>query len=70
MSISVGLNVGYKKVGKIFVKQPGILTTIQDLGRWGFGKFGMPVAGVMDEYAARIGSLCWLIDRQQADMPK
>jgi antagonist of KipI len=38
----------------IQVKQPGLLTTIQDLGRWGFGRFGMPVAGVMDEHATRL----------------
>lgn len=44
-------------MAKIHVKQAGMLTTIQDLGRWGFGKFGMPVAGVMDEYAMRIGNI-------------
>ncbi len=41
----------------IQVEQPGMLTTIQDLGRWGFGRFGMPVAGVMDEYAARVANM-------------
>ena len=41
----------------IAVLQPGLLTTIQDLGRRGYGKIGMPVAGVMDEYAARLGNL-------------
>ncbi|MBD3308090.1 5-oxoprolinase/urea amidolyase family protein [candidate division KSB3 bacterium] len=41
----------------ILVKQPGMLTTIQDLGRWGFAHIGMPVAGVMDDYAARVGNL-------------
>jgi antagonist of KipI len=44
-------------VGTITVIQPGMLTTIQDLGRWGFGKIGMPVAGVMDDYAARVGNI-------------
>lgn len=41
----------------ITVTQPGLLTTIQDRGRWGYGKIGMPVAGVMDDYAARLGNL-------------
>ncbi len=44
-------------MGKIHVKQPGMLTTVQDLGRGGFGKFGMPIAGVMDDYAARTGNI-------------
>ncbi len=44
-------------MAKIYVKQPGMLTTIQDLGRWGFGQFGMPVAGVMDDYAARVANI-------------
>ncbi len=30
---------------------PGMLTTVQDLGRWGFQANGVPVAGPMDEYS-------------------
>ena len=41
----------------IQVVQAGLLTSIQDLGRWGFGRFGMPVAGAMDEYAARLANI-------------
>ncbi|GAK56340.1 urea amidolyase related protein [Candidatus Vecturithrix granuli] len=44
-------------MGIIQIKQAGMLTTVQDLGRWGFGRFGMPVAGVMDEYAARVANI-------------
>lgn len=44
-------------MGTVQVIQAGILTTVQDLGRWGFGKFGMPVAGVMDDYAARAANI-------------
>ena len=33
------------------VVRPGMLTTIQDLGRWGFQANGVPVAGPMDEYS-------------------
>ena len=39
------------------VIQPGFLTTVQDLGRYGYGNIGMPVAGVMDDYAARVGNI-------------
>ena len=33
------------------VTKPGLFTTVQDLGRRGFRKFGVPVSGVMDHYA-------------------
>jgi len=33
------------------VIRPGMLTTVQDLGRWGFQANGVPVAGPMDEYS-------------------
>ncbi|ADT84018.1 5-oxoprolinase subunit C family protein [Thermococcus barophilus] len=32
------------------------LTTIQDLGRYGYQKFGIPVSGVMDEVSARLAN--------------
>jgi biotin-dependent carboxylase-like uncharacterized protein len=41
----------------IKVLQPGFLTTVQDLGRYGYSNIGMPEAGVMDEYAMRIGNI-------------
>jgi antagonist of KipI len=37
----------------IVVQRPGLLTTIQDLGRFGYQQYGVPAAGVMDEFAAR-----------------
>lgn len=36
---------------------PGLLSTIQDSGRSGFRRIGMPAAGVMDYDAARLGNL-------------
>lgn len=33
------------------VIDPGILTTIQDAGRWGYQSYGVPVSGVMDTFA-------------------
>ena len=35
------------------VVRPGMLTTIQDLGRWGAQSMGVPVGGPMDEVLAR-----------------
>jgi len=54
--------VGWKGVGlgkvEIFeVLRPGILTTIQDLGRYGFGQFGVPPSGALDTFSYRIGNL-------------
>ncbi|AVX21753.1 biotin-dependent carboxylase uncharacterized domain-containing protein [Carboxydocella sporoproducens DSM 16521] len=41
----------------IRVIKPGLLTTIQDRGRFGYQQWGIPVAGAMDEYALRIANL-------------
>jgi len=38
------------------VIKPGLLTTVQDLGRWGYQSSGVPVAGAMDLPALRIGN--------------
>lgn len=35
------------------VLSPGALTTVQDLGRYGYQQFGMPCCGVMDQNAYR-----------------
>jgi antagonist of KipI len=35
------------------VIRPGLLTTVQDSGRWGMQAIGIPVAGPMDEYSHR-----------------
>lgn len=42
---------------KIEVLQPGLFSTIQDTGRTGFLKYGVPISGAMDTYAAKIGNL-------------
>ena len=39
------------------VIRPGMLTTIQDLGRWGRQESGVPVAGPMDWYSHRRANL-------------
>lgn len=38
-------------------KLPGMLTTVQDGGRWGYQGEGMPVAGAMDLQAFRMGNI-------------
>jgi antagonist of KipI len=35
----------------IMVVKPGWLTTVQDLGRYGYQQYGVPVSGAMDRYA-------------------
>lgn len=39
------------------VQRPGILTTVQDLGRFGFGHLGVPRSGAADPRSARIVNL-------------
>ncbi|WP_347160064.1 biotin-dependent carboxyltransferase family protein [Pontibacter chitinilyticus] len=39
------------------IESAGLLTTIQDTGRYGFQKEGMVVSGAMDRYALRIANL-------------
>ena len=35
---------------------PGMFTTVQDLGRWGFQSRGVPVSGAMDWYSHRLAN--------------
>lgn len=42
---------------RVKVIRPGALTTVQDLGRVGFQKYGIPVAGAMDERSHRLANL-------------
>ena len=41
----------------ITVLQPGLLTTLQDEGRPGYQKYGVPVAGAMDSLALHTANL-------------
>jgi len=41
----------------ITIVKPGLLDTIQDLGRFGFGKWGVNPGGAMDTYAARVANM-------------
>ncbi len=44
-------------MGMITVIRPGMLTTVQDLGRWGQQHLGVPVAGPMDWYSHRLANM-------------
>ena len=39
------------------ILSPGLLTTVQDRGRYGYQRFGVPVSGAMDEFALRAANL-------------
>jgi biotin-dependent carboxylase-like uncharacterized protein len=39
------------------VLDPGLLTTVQDLGRFGWYHIGMPPSGAMDNFSFRVGNL-------------
>ena len=41
----------------IEVVNPGLFTTVQDNGRFGYQAFGLPVAGAMDDYAYRAANI-------------
>ena len=47
------------------VVSPGALSTIQDLGRPGYQRFGVSVSGAADRYALRLGNL--LVGNDQRD---
>ena len=44
-------------VDSIEILSPGLQTTVQDLGRHGFGRFGVSPSGALDSFALRIANL-------------
>lgn len=42
---------------EIKILNPGLLTTVQDIGRWGYQRYGMSVAGAMDHFSTRVANL-------------
>jgi antagonist of KipI len=46
--------------------KPGLLDTIQDMGRYGVGNWGINPGGAMDSYAAQVGNLLVGNDIQEA----
>jgi len=39
------------------IRSPGIMTSVQDLGRYGYGRFGVAPSGALDSFALRIANL-------------
>jgi biotin-dependent carboxylase-like uncharacterized protein len=46
-----------KKLAAFEVIGPGILTTIQDSGRFGYSRFGVPPSGALDPFSFRVANL-------------
>ncbi|MFA9422703.1 MAG: biotin-dependent carboxyltransferase family protein [Sedimentibacter sp.] len=53
-------------MSSIKVLKAGFFTTVQDLGRTGYQKFGMPVAGVMDNFSCRVANYLVGNDEKEA----
>jgi len=49
----------------IYVIKPGVLTTIQDMGRFGYQKFGFVAGGAMDTLAYRVANI--LVGNEEAE---
>ncbi|MDR0485866.1 MAG: biotin-dependent carboxyltransferase family protein [Elusimicrobiota bacterium] len=43
-------------MAEIQIIDPGILSIVEDLGRYGYQRYGVSVSGVMDEYGARMAN--------------
>ncbi|WP_255451133.1 biotin-dependent carboxyltransferase family protein [Sporomusa sp. KB1] len=50
-------NSNQEKIMSLKVLKAGLLTSVQDLGRHGYQKYGVSVSGAMDTYALRIANL-------------
>jgi antagonist of KipI len=47
------------------VLDPGVSTTVQDVGRYGFQQYGVPVSGSLDQFAHRVAN--WLVGNQATE---
>ena len=45
------------RVAALEIMTPGPLSTVQDLGRRGYGRYGVPPSGALDPFALRVGNL-------------
>ena len=49
----------------IQIVDPGLFTTVQDRGRYGFQDIGVPISGAMDQFALRSANS--LVGNDQTD---
>jgi antagonist of KipI len=52
-------------VESLEILSPGPLTTVQDLGRYGFGRYGVPPSGALDSFSLRVANL--LVGNSEAE---
>ena len=50
------------------ILEPGMLTTVQDQGRTGYQRFGVPVSGALDTYALQVANIMVGNDETQAGL--
>ena len=55
-------------MAELAILRPGMLTTVQDEGRWGFQSRGVPVSGAMDWYSHRLANRLLGNDRATATL--
>ena len=44
-------------ISSVIIRSAGLLTTVQDMGRFGYQRFGMPVSGAMDIFSLRLANM-------------
>ena len=52
-----------EKLAVLEVTAPGIQSTIQDHGRFGFGRYGVAPSGALDQFSLRVANL--LVDNPE-----
>jgi antagonist of KipI len=50
----------------ITILKPGMMSSLQDLGRWGFQQFGVPIGGAMDKVSAALANIICGNDENEA----
>lgn len=51
---------------KMVLKDAGFFTTVQDMGRFGYQQYGVPVSGAMDRYALQVANILVGNNRREA----
>ena len=56
-AISRGGSIPMAAIETLEIISPGIMTSVQDLGRYGYGRFGVAPSGALDSFSLRIANL-------------
>ena len=46
-----------EKIKTLEILSPGLLSTVQDIGRFGFGRYGVAPSGAVDKFSLRVGNV-------------